>query len=208
MHCVVAQINFLREQHFNIVRFPLAHDTIYGRVLARINWKGESKYDCGRFSLANGNYAEAPNGVWSMGEGISPGYLWRGGQGGAFVLEALETLVYELAEHGVFVALDMHSLGWDLKNSPLWCPAPDPTHGCRPSPPGSSCRESEDPVSCAFRTKVNASLADTEAPLIATWEMLARKFCSWPSVIMADVFNEVSAVLRLREKCSDSESVL
>ena len=161
-------MTMLQQRKFNSVRLPLNAQTLFRYVQSSTDWQGNQKYECGPYSYGS----------------------WRGGSS-AFVLEALENVVRNLGSRGMFVTLDMHHVSWEFKNEGLWCfHGNSDAQGCRPAPPGTSCTHAADPVVCAFRSVGNASLLDTEAPIIATWEMLAHKFCSHPNVIMADIYNE------------------
>ena len=161
-------MSMLQRRRFNAVRLPLSLRTLYRYVMATTDWRGNPKYECGPYSYGS----------------------FRGGSK-AFVLEALESVLRKLGSRGIWVTLDMHHVHWEFQNEGLWCfLGQSDTQGCRPAPPGTSCARAVDPVVCAFRLVENGTLLDTEAPIIATWEMLAHKFCSHPNVIMADIFNE------------------
>ena len=75
-------------------------------------------------------------------------------------LDILDDVVNRLQTAGLFVALDVHTLTHPEQNQPLWCLGDG---GCD---------------------------AVTEALMFSSWEKLANRYCSYPNVILADLFNE------------------
>ena len=75
-------------------------------------------------------------------------------------LEILDDVIVRLQRAGIFVMFDMHTLSID-RNDGYWC-----------YPNNGRCAEKE------------------EAPLWDAWETLARRYCSSPNVVAADLFNE------------------
>jgi endoglucanase len=80
------------------------------------------------------------------------------------LLGALDDLIRRLAAAGLFVMLDMHTLDYPEGNNGLWCTgeAPGSNHCGRVS----------------------------ERPIYRAWQLLAQRYCSFPNVVLADVFNE------------------
>ena len=80
------------------------------------------------------------------------------------LLGALDDLIRRLAAAGLFVMLDMHTLDYPEGNNGLWCTgeAPGSNHCGRVS----------------------------ERPIYRSWRLLAQRYCSFPNVVLADVFNE------------------
>lgn len=146
---------------FNAVRFPLAASTLYYSVHDGARW--HKPYYCAEYST--GHFT---------------------------VLDALEDLIDRLALRGIFVMLDMHSVSAAGANDALWCPQPGSdgtaTEGCMPAPGPSPCLDAVDARACGMAHA--SEHRGTEAPLINAWVVLARRFCSKPNVIVADVFNE------------------
>ena len=80
-------------------------------------------------------------------------------------LQVLDDALGRLAARGVFVMLDLHTLHSDC-NGALWC----------------------DANNCGAADAVCNT--ENEQPTFDAWQVLAQRYCSYPNVIMADLFNE------------------
>ena len=80
------------------------------------------------------------------------------------LLSMLDDLLRRLAAAGLFVMLDIHTMDYPEHNDGLWCTVV--------APDGRSCAR------------------EHERPLFKAWRVLAKRFCSHPNVVLADVFNE------------------
>ena len=79
-------------------------------------------------------------------------------------LDILDDVIAQLRAAGIFVTLDMHNLYGD-GNDGAWCGGAE--------------------ADCNL---YGGSMADTLVP--RAWEILARRYCRQPNVIIADLFNE------------------
>jgi len=101
-----------------------------------------------------------------------------GEYGGWSYLSMLVHVSQRLAQAGIFVVFDMHTVTAPVRtpeNTPLWC-----VEGVEGIPSG--CTEGvDDPM---------LPQLGTDQPLLRAWKVVAETFCSHPNVIMADIFNE------------------
>ena len=108
-----------------------------------------------------------------------------GEYGGAHYLDMLDHISQRLAQAGIFLMFDMHTLSFPEENNALWCVPENDADGCS---------EGTD-------MKAPLSQPGTDQPLLRAWQAIATRFCSHRNVFMADIFNEVGA----RHRCASSQ---
>ncbi len=89
-------------------------------------------------------------------------------------MDMIVHITQRLAQAGIFVVFDMHTVVFPEHNSPLWCIPGRRQTGCLLGDPARSAR----------------SQTASVQPLLQAWTIMAQRFCSHRNVIMADLYNE------------------
>jgi endoglucanase len=91
---------------------------------------------------------------------IAGDYICGASYEGMESLDVLDDVLGKLRTAGIFVALDVHTLTSPEHNQALWCLSDGGCDGA------------------------------SEQLIFSAWEKLASRYCSFPNVILADLFNE------------------
>lgn len=169
-------IGFLTRNEFNAVRLPLS-----GPILT---WAANGQ----RWATRVGFDANLVSGRdYVVGERCGEYSGWTS-------LAVLDDIINRLRAAGIFVMLDMHTLDYPDGNTGDWCDfqvraSPKISHtSARVSPIHTTFAHPDVGDWCDFQT------CDVihEQLIFDAWEVLARRYCASPNVILADLFKCVT----------------